>query len=249
MNEEDPLRELVVDAVELDRQRIANALKGVLVIHNGGQVVPRENFNQLDARQKVLAFLLGRKAAVLVEEADEEATTPTELAEESGMPEGTVKPKLRELHSDRLVSQDVDGRYYLSPVQVGTAISRLVPSDESGGLTPSVSESRLSADASPRSKPRKKAAVNATSEGTTKKSRGTQGSSFSPTQFVRDRIADGFFDSPKTLSDIQALLKDKQGREVPLTSLSPLFTRLLRAGELDRSKNDEGSYQYVKPSG
>jgi predicted transcriptional regulator len=62
-------------------------------------------------------------------------------------------------------------------------------------------------------------------------------------------VSSGFFAEPKGLADVQRRLKDKQGREVPVTTLSPVFTRLLREGVLDRSRNSEGTYEYVSTQG
>jgi predicted transcriptional regulator len=65
---------------------------------------------------------------------------------------------------------------------------------------------------------------------------------------VRELVAQGFFDTPKTLAAVQERLKDKQGRDIPQTTLSPIFTRLLRSGHLDRSRNSEGNYEYTASS-
>ncbi len=63
---------------------------------------------------------------------------------------------------------------------------------------------------------------------------------FKPSDAVKAMIGDGFFDTPKGLGDVRAHLKDVHPRDVPVTTLSPLFTRLLRSGELKRSKNLSG---------
>ena len=85
----DPLLALVIDAAEVDRQRIAEALTGVLSIDKGGRVIPSLPFNSLNSSQKILAFLLGRKVASLLKLSDGEAVSPQEIAQDSGMPRGT----------------------------------------------------------------------------------------------------------------------------------------------------------------
>jgi hypothetical protein len=263
MESEDPLLGLVVDAVEVDRQRIASALRGVIVIDKSGSVLPAPGYQLLGAQQKVLAYLLGRKVAVLLEMADQEAIGPKDLAASSGLPEGTVYPTVRKLHGERLVSQDVDSRYYLSPHQVGTAIDALTvaPDDGSSGevdttrsdAAPAPARSRRRTGAGKKrpskkagSKPRPKANTEEAATQDRKERRRATNSGFSPTTAIRELIASGFFDSAKGLGDIQKRFKDKQGRDVAVTTLSPILTRLLREGLLDRSRNGNGIYEYVR---
>lgn len=259
MDSEDPLLGLVIDAVEVDRQRIAAALRGVIAIDRSGSVLPAHGYRSLNARQKILAFLLGRKVAVLLELADQEAIGPKELAASSGLAEGTVYPTVRKFHGERLVSQDVDSRYYLSPHQVGTAIDALtissqeVPSsgvdagaDEATGSQPhnGGQTKRVIKKRSKKAQPNASKATAAESDRAPRKR--TSSSGFSPTTAVRELIDSGFLDSAKGLGDIQRRLKDKQGRDVAVTTLSSIFTRLLREGVLDRSKNSDGVYEYVR---
>ena len=58
---------------------------------------------------------------------------------------------------------------------------------------------------------------------------------------------EGFFDQRRTISEIQAKLRDKGSRKPATTLMSPLL-RLIRRNELDRSKSDKGQYQYFKPT-
>jgi hypothetical protein len=262
MDSEDPLLDLVIDAVEVDRQRIATALRGVIAIDKTGSVLPAQGFQPLNAQQKILAYLLGRKVAVLLELADQEAIGPKDLAASSGLAEGTVYPTVRKLHGERLVSQDVDSRYYLSPHQVGTAIDALtIASDEesasdadAGTDEATRAQSRNGDQRKRATKKRSKKAQPGASKATAPKSDGaprkrTSSSGFSPTTAVRELISSGFLDSAKGLGDIQMRLKDKQGRDVAITTLSPIFTRLLRERVLDRSKNADGVYEYVRHRG
>ena len=72
---------------------------------------------------------------------------------------------------------------------------------------------------------------------------------FSTTDALRELIKNGFFGEPKALAGVQGHLREKQGRTIKVTSLSPIFTRLLRDGELDRSKNTDGVYEYRAAKG
>lgn len=262
MESEDPLLELVVDAVEVDRQRIASALRGVIAIDKGGAVIPAQGFRTLNSQQKILAYLLGRKVAALLELAEQEAIGPKDIAARTGLAEGTVYPTVRKLHGNRLASQDVDRRYYLSPHQVGTAIDALTSpvveaDDEPDADDPENSPNRAAArpnrTRSRTKRPQKSAAKKPGSNGKAAQSeesggsarKRSAGSGFSPTSAIRDLITSGFFEKPKGLADVQQRLKDKQGRDVPVTTLSPVFTRMLREGALDRTRNSEGVYEYV----
>lgn len=253
---EDPLLELVVDAVEVDRQRIADALRNVIAIDKGGQVLPARRFGSLSAAGKVVAFLLGRKVAVLVDLAEDEAIGPTQLAQLTGMAEGTVFPTVRRLGGDRLISQDADSAYFIASHQVGNAIEMISGGGEDDD------EAGSNAKRTPRRRPRRARAVEQPAEsadptaatdgdtqaeelGSTKVRRASSG--FSPTNEVRALIERGFFAEPRTLTDLQRHFKDRQGREVAAGTLSPVMTRLLRAGALDRDRRDDESYEYSTP--
>jgi hypothetical protein len=61
-------------------------------------------------------------------------------------------------------------------------------------------------------------------------------------------IEEGFFDSPKVISDIQDQLRDKRGAVFKATDLSPALVRLLRENALDRDRNDSNQFEYRVPS-
>jgi hypothetical protein len=254
MTTNDPLLDLVVDASEVDRERIAQALRGIIAIDKSGQVIPAQGFSKLTASQRILAFLLGRKVAVLLGMAEIEAIGPTALASRSGMAEGTVYPTVRTLQKSRLVSQEEDGAYVLSPHQVGTAIDYLIQPIDETNRNPKPQQRARAAKKAPKAaktaktaKARPRTAQDSDSEASDvpSKRQRRQAPGFSPTETLRDLVDQGYFDSPKTLKQVQAWFKDKQGRDVPVTSLSTLFTRLLRRGLLDRTKSDDGTYEYV----
>ena len=114
-NGEDPLRELLVDAAEVDRRQIATTLKGRVGIDSKtGRLQLLPGYNQLDARRKVLAVLLARKAAFLLEITDDDALTNKEVTEITGLAAGTAAPSLKSLRELRLVSQG-DGKAYFIP--------------------------------------------------------------------------------------------------------------------------------------
>lgn len=123
---DDPLQELLLDAQEVDRARLAKGLAGLLGVDTkSGSLVLKPGFNKLNTRQRILAYLLGRKAASLLGKLEEEPAAHKTIYSETGMPSGTVGPKTRELLEDRLVSQTDDKKYYIEQHQVMNAIDEL----------------------------------------------------------------------------------------------------------------------------
>lgn len=123
---EDPLNELLLDADEVDRTVLAQALRVVLGIDNSsGRIVLKPGFNDLDTRKKILAYLMGAKVAKLLSKAESEAVSPTALSKETGMPKGTVNPTLSRLHEQRKVSKTKTGAYYVAPHQVHAAVEEI----------------------------------------------------------------------------------------------------------------------------
>lgn len=122
----DPLQGLLLDADEVDRARLAAALQDILGIDTKtGRVVPKPGYTRLTTRQKVIAYLLGKKVAYLLGKSDSETAAAKEIPLETGLPKGTVGPKLKELSEARLVSQTDSSEYYVGPHQVGLALDDL----------------------------------------------------------------------------------------------------------------------------
>lgn len=123
---QDPLTDLLLDASEVDRAQLATALGDILGIDtSSGRVVLKPGFNRLSARHKVLAYLLGRKVAMLLGKADSEEVAPKDISRETGIPSGTVHPKLKELREAHLVSQTDSSEYYVAPHQMLQALDAL----------------------------------------------------------------------------------------------------------------------------
>jgi hypothetical protein len=122
----DPLQELLLDADEVDRAQLAQALKGILgVDKKTGRVVLKPGFNELDTKHRVLAFLLGAKVAHLLGVAETETVLPKDLEKQTGMPHGTVAPKLSQLLDDKLIAKTPQGGYHVAAHQVGRAADDL----------------------------------------------------------------------------------------------------------------------------
>ncbi len=73
-----------------------------------------------------------------------------------------------------------------------------------------------------------------------------QGRGFSGlTGNIFELIEEGFFNGPKTITDLQKKLKDR-GIKKPTTTLMPSLKLLIIKRVLDRKKPDKGLYQYFK---
>jgi DNA-binding transcriptional ArsR family regulator len=122
----DPLSELLLDAKEVNRELLARTLKNLIGIDtNSGNIVLKSKYGKLSTRHKVLVYLLGKKVSYLLEKADAEEVEPKDITQATGMPPGTVHPKLSELKEDRLISQNDDGKYYIPDHQINNSIDEI----------------------------------------------------------------------------------------------------------------------------
>ena len=251
----DPLAALIVDGEELDKERIVEALKGTAGLNRRGEVVQLGMFAQLKARQKVLAYLLGYKAAEILGLRSDHTGGAAELARATGLAEGTVYPTLTQLRSDRAVSQDSNSRYFIAHHQVAGACDKVTSTSSSPTSGKKRPRRQRASPASPRRTEQKGdqvASAGTSTSGTSTaamaaKPRRPTSNRFGSSDAVKSMIADGFFKKPKGLGDVRTHLKDFHARDIPVTTLSPLFTRLLRSGELKRAKNEQGTYEYFVP--
>lgn len=113
MSEE--LEALIVSGKELDQKLVAGLLRPYLRLDKDEcSIRPIEGWNGLRASMKILIYLLARKAMVALKfEIQEESTSVTEVVRDTGVKEGTVKPALRKMLSDRLIAQSKDKKYFV----------------------------------------------------------------------------------------------------------------------------------------
>jgi hypothetical protein len=105
-NDKNPLLDLLIDSDQVDRERLAKSLKDYIGIDSkSGKIVFKPKFQSLSSRQQVLAYLMGNKVALLLGKAEKEEVAAKDIVNNSGIPKGTVYPKLKELKEERLISQ------------------------------------------------------------------------------------------------------------------------------------------------
>lgn len=259
---EDPLKTLFVDSAELDRAAIAQALKGIIGIDpKTREVVPQAGIEPLGARQRILAYLLGCKVAQLLEVVETDGVMPGQVTSAIGTPPGTARPKLRELLETRMVSQDAEGKYYLAHHQVTGAIAELQVPRKRDSVTKRGTKKRTGTK-KPGAQPARAAEAEESTKAPVERGRGAQGKTASKKagskKTVRSSgvaaefnrlVEQGFFNTPKTLKEVEQHLRKRRGITTDQPHLSPIALRLLRRGVLDRDENDGGVYEYVARGG
>lgn len=110
---QDPLEALVVDAHSVDRDRLAQALKG------WARIDPEQSLirflpgakDEATIKQLTLVALLGQKAIHLLKDEQEEGLTPSELAHYTGVKGSSLRPQLKRLADGGIVLKNGGGRY------------------------------------------------------------------------------------------------------------------------------------------
>jgi hypothetical protein len=111
----DELESLFVSGKEIDKKLVAEILAPYLRIDKETfDIRPLGNWGEVKAYNKVLLYLLARKAikahGLSIER---ESASATEIMQNTGLKKGTVNPALRGLFDDRVVAQDEERRYYI----------------------------------------------------------------------------------------------------------------------------------------
>ena len=124
---EDPLAALVVDAHEVDRAALASALGG------WARIDTRENLirfvpgarEKATIKQRILVALLGQMAIRLLNDKHEEGLKPIQLEQWTGAKGSSLRPQLKALADDGVVSKSHDGRYVVPPEAFDLAVATL----------------------------------------------------------------------------------------------------------------------------
>jgi hypothetical protein len=101
----DPLQSLVVDAQQISRDRLAELLRGkvLLDLQTATVHLVPEARTKMGARPAVLLALLGKKALSLLKSDAIDAMSPKDLADVTGVRGNTVRPILMRLADEGLV--------------------------------------------------------------------------------------------------------------------------------------------------
>jgi hypothetical protein len=116
----DPLDDLFVKKEEINRELLARLLVSYVKIYvdkDTPEIVLTKETQKLNIREKLLIYLLARKAIVfrLGEEVYTEYVSPMEIEKETGLKGGSIRPLLRQLLDERLVANDANEKGYYVP--------------------------------------------------------------------------------------------------------------------------------------
>lgn len=130
----DPLSKLVVNQAEVDRELLAELLTDKVAIDPGtGTFTFKHRVRkQLSKRNIVLAALLAQKALILLGAEVAEPLKPRELEPSTGIQGGTLRPILKKLTEEGIISRKSDG--YFVPNHSLEAVADLLSEqgDQSG---------------------------------------------------------------------------------------------------------------------
>lgn len=134
---DDPLTELLVEVVEVNRGQLVKILKKFIRINaKDGSIIPQDDFNKLTTRNKMLTYMLGRKVALMLNFECSEIVCKDEIKYATGLLRGTITPTLIELKTENLVSRsNLDG-YYISDEQAVYALRELANVPVNGNFNP-----------------------------------------------------------------------------------------------------------------
>ena len=126
---------------------------------------------------------------------------------------------------------------------LGTQSSGTGKSVDSLGV--GTSESDQSDTAPPKKKPtKKKSTVNKSpeSKASARRSAGNE-----PNAILSELASGTFFDQPRTIRDIVEHCKHNLARSIKPNEISGKLARMVRDGNLSRTKNSDNQYEYTKP--
>jgi len=124
------LEDLIVDETAFDRDAIADTLLSYVRLGANGELRPGPKWTVLSRLGRVLAVVVAFKAAWALQIRAADGGSATEVTERSGLPGGTVRPKLRVLRDRGLIEQTADGLYRVSSMALDSALRTL--RDEEG---------------------------------------------------------------------------------------------------------------------
>ena len=132
-----PLRELLVETTEVDKYKLVKILKDFVRINSSdGRILLQEKFYDLNIRNKVFAYMLGRKVSVMLSYSCPEIVCKEEIKKETGIMLGTLTPILVDLRGEDLISRSKLDGYYISDAQATYALQELERASEKRNFDP-----------------------------------------------------------------------------------------------------------------
>lgn len=109
------LEDLVVSGKELDKKLVAEILSPYIRLDRDNRNIrPTEGWVPLSQEQKILVYLLARKAMVALNfDLTAEGAAANEVVQDTGVKKGTAHPTLRKLLGNRFLEQSKDRKYFV----------------------------------------------------------------------------------------------------------------------------------------
>lgn len=109
------LKDLIVPDEDLAERELLPLLEPYLRFTDRGELLQCPPIDALTTEARVACVLLALKALSLLGLRASPSATPAEIGKLSGLPGGTVRPKLRSLLRDRCIARAADGTYSVPP--------------------------------------------------------------------------------------------------------------------------------------
>lgn len=207
---EDVIEEIVSDHIRFDP--------------DSREIVFTPDAHGLSNKAKVLIYLVALQGwPYVAEEVIPADAKPAEIEERTGIPGGSLRPLLMEL-KDRNVVVEKGGRY-----SVRAAALRAIQKELDGGASATAHRAKR------RPKRETVEVAGEPDEKTIVRKRSRAGSTAGAGTRFQSWIEEGYFDTPRTLSDVQQRFH-KEAIIVPQSSLPKHLLKGVRSGQLAREK-------------
>lgn len=115
------LEDLYSDSEIISSEELFELLKPFIRLNKKtGQVIFLDDAMKLNLEERILIFLLGKKALFMLGELESEEVSPKVIVSETGISRGSVLPtlkRLREERSKKTVNVTAKGHYFIAPYQ------------------------------------------------------------------------------------------------------------------------------------
>lgn len=114
-------RELTID-LESELSKHKEKVKSLVKLSPSGEVIVKNA--GLSAKQKVLAYLIGKAYSNFAKYSSDIAVTNRELVNALRLPEGTVKYNLHELRNEGLITAKEEGVHQIKIAEIGRVFEK-----------------------------------------------------------------------------------------------------------------------------
>ncbi len=225
------LKDLVASKASLDEETIEEIVASYVRYDIENQTIfLTPESNKLSSKDKVLIYLVALQGWPFVQDASISVDAkPAEIEEHTGIAGGTLRPVLKEL-KDRNIIVEKGGRYSVRAVAMGSIKTELGQGNTKRG---SAVSARPNAKARPSGKPK----LTGTNEQKSAKKTARPSAGGGINDRFKAWIQEGYFNQPKTLSDVQQRFH-REAIIIPQTSLPTYLLGGVRSGDLVREKQE-----------